>query len=230
MLERYPDLSRMPTSLVYELALNHAEEGNYQAAVDLFRNRFFGREEGGTNVRQVWIEVNLQRALTLARTSHCKDAVTVSKSIGSPVNGLVFTQDGLAPFLDSARSHFLRGEVSLACGQKKDADESYRRAAQANGPSEVVWAWASARKLDGYDPEKWRTRLNAALSQAESSARTNSSPGWWLYTAGVLQIALGETQKGNTSLREALLAQETRMSYHLSRLALAGVTPQAKPQ
>jgi len=230
MLERYPDLSRMPTSLVYELALNHAEEGNYQAAVDLFRNRFFGREEGGTNVRQVWIEVNLQRALTLARTSHCKDAVTVSKSIGSPVNGLVFTQDGLAPFLDSARSHFLRGEVSLACGQKKDADESYRRAAQANGPSEVVWAWASARKLDGYDPEKWRTRLNAALSQAESSARTNSSPGWWLYTAGVLQIALGETQKGNTSLREALLAPETRMSYHLSRLALAGVTPQAKPQ
>jgi len=230
MLERYPDLSRMPTSLVYELALNHAEEGNYQAAVDLFRNRFFGREEGGTNVRQVWIEVNLQRALTLARTSHCKDAVTVSKSIGSPVNGLVFTQDGLAPFLDSARSHFLRGEVSLACGQKKDADESYRRAAQANGPSEVVWAWASARKLDGYDPEKWRTRLNAALSQAESSARTNSSPGWWLYTAGVLQIALGETQKGNTSLREALLAPETRMSYHLSRLALAGLTPQAKPQ
>jgi len=230
MLERYPDLSRMPTSLVYELALNRSEEGNYDAALDLFKNRFFGREEGGTNVRQVWIEVNLQRALTLARTNHCKDAVTISKSIGSPVNGLVFTQDGLAPFLDSARSHFLLGEVSLACGQKKDADESYRRAAQANGPSEVVWAWASAQKLDGYDPGKWQARLNAALSQAESSARTNSSPGWWLYTAGLLQIALGETQKGNASLREALLAPETRMSYHLSRLALAGVTPQAKPQ
>ena len=230
VLERYPDPSRMPTALVYELALNHAEEGNYQAATDLFRNRFFGREEGGTNVRQVWIEVNLQRALTLARTNHCKDALEVSKAIGSPVKGLVFTQDGLAPFLDSARSNFLLGEVSLACGQKKDADESYRRAAQANGPSEVVWAWASARKLDGYDSGQWQARLNAALSQAKSNVRTNSSPGWWLYTAGILQIALGETPQGNASLQKALLAPETRMSGHLGRLALAGATPQAKLQ
>ena len=40
-LERYPDLDRMPTSLVYELALNRAEEGNYKGAIDLFPNRFF---------------------------------------------------------------------------------------------------------------------------------------------------------------------------------------------
>src|SRR6266699_2211422 len=53
-LELYPDLDRMPTSLVYELALNRAEEGNYKGAIDLFQNRFFGSEEGGTNVRQVW--------------------------------------------------------------------------------------------------------------------------------------------------------------------------------
>ena len=230
MLERHPDLSRMPTSLVYELALNRTEEGNYVAATNLFKNRFFGREEGGTNVRQVWIEVNLQRALALARTNHCKEALAVSKSIGSPVNGLVFTQDGLAPFLDSARSNFFLGEVSQGCGQKKDADELYRRAAQTNGSSDVVWAWASARKLDGYDARKWHERLSSALSQAESNVRTNASPGWWFYTAGVLRIALGETQKGNASLREALLAPETRMSYHLSRLALAGSTPQAKRQ
>src|SRR5207245_9675831 len=39
MLERYPNLSRMPTSLVYELALDRSEEGNYDAALDLFKNR-----------------------------------------------------------------------------------------------------------------------------------------------------------------------------------------------
>jgi tetratricopeptide (TPR) repeat protein len=230
VLERYPDLGRMPTSLVYELALGRVEAGNYEAAMDLFKNRFFGREEGGTNVRQVWIDVNLQQALALARTNHCKDALAVSKSMGSPVSGLVFTQDGLAPFLDSPRSNFLLGEVSLACGQKKDADELFRRAVQATSNSDLVWAWASARRLDGYDPAKWRARLNAALSQTESNMRTSGSSGWSLYTAGVLQIALGETQEGNASLREALLAPETRMSYYLSRLALAGATPQAKPQ
>ena len=230
VLERYPDLSRMPTPLVYELALNRAEEGNYEAAMDLFKNRFFGREEGGTNVRQVWIEVNLERALALARTNHCKDALAARKSIDSPVNGLAFTQDGLAPFLNSARSDFQLGEVSRACGQKKDAYESYRRAAQLRGPADIVWAWAAARNLDGYDPENWQARLNSALSEAESNVRTNSPSGWWLYTEGILQIALGDGEKGNRSLREALLAPETGTSYHLSRLALAGATPQAKPQ
>ena len=230
VLERYPDLSLMPTPLVYELALNRAEAGSYEAAMDLFKNRFFGREEGGTNVRQVWFEVNLQRALALARTDRCKEAVTAAKSIGSPVKGLVFTQDGLAPFLDSARSKFLLGEVSLACGQKKDADELYRRAAQARGPSDTVWAWASARRLDGFDQAKWRELLDAALSQAESNIRTNGSSSWAIYTAGVLQIALGEEREGNTSLREALLAPENRMSHHLCRQALAGATPQARLQ
>jgi tetratricopeptide (TPR) repeat protein len=230
VLERYPDLSRMPTPLVYELALSREEAGDHERAMELFKNRFFGREEGGTNVRQVWIEVNLQHALALARTNHCKNAQAVSKSMGSPVSGLVFTQDGLEPFLDSPRSNFLLGEASLECGQKKDADELFRRSRQATGPSDIVWAWASAQKLDDYDGAKWRERLNATLSQAESTVRTSGSAGWSLYTAAVLQLALGEAHKGNALLREALLAPETRMSYHLSRLALAGATPQPKPQ
>ena len=225
MLERYPNLTRMPTPLVYELALNRAEAGNYGAALELFRSRFFGREEGGTNVRQVWIEVNLQRALKLARENRCKDALAVAKSLGSSVPGLAFTQDGLLPFLNSARSNFLLGEVSSACGQAEGAQQWYRRSAQATGASDIVWAWASARKLNVYDPAEWNKRLHAALPQAESSVETGSSSGWWLYTAGVLQIALGDTQKGNALLHEALLAPETRMSHYLSRLAVAGATP-----
>ncbi len=225
MLERYPNLTRMPTPLAYELALNRAEAGNYGAALELFRSRFFGREEGGTNVRQVWIEVNLQRALKLARENRCKDALAVAKSLGSSVPGLAFTQDGLLPFLNSARSNFLLGEVSSACGQAEGAQQWYRRSAQATGASDIVWAWASARKLNVYDPAEWNKRLHAALPQAESSVETGSSSGWWLYTAGVLQIALGDTQKGNALLHEALLAPETRMSHYLSRLAVAGATP-----
>jgi hypothetical protein len=115
--------------------------------------------------------------------------------------------------------------VSSACGQKKEADESYRRSTESSGPADIVWVWASARKLNGYDPAQWRARLNAALSQAESNVETGNSSGWWLYTGGVLQMALGNPEKGKMSLHEALLVPETRMSYHLSRLALAGATP-----
>jgi len=224
-LELYPDLSRMPTSLVYELALNRTEEGNYKGATDLFQNRFFGSEEGGTNVRQVWVEVKLQEAIGLARTGHCDEALATAKILGSPVPGLAFTQDGLKPLLNSARTNYLLGEVSSTCGQKEEADRRYRPSAQATETSDVVWAWASAKKLGNYDPSLWRERLSAALLQAESNAIASVNQGWWRYSVGVLQMALGHEAQGKASLRESLLLPDNRMSYHFSRLAMEGATP-----
>ena len=224
-LERFPDLDRMPTSLVYELALNRAEAGNYDGAMELFRNRFFGSEEGGTNVRQVWMEVKVQQAVGLARTGHCEDALAAARALGSSVPGLSFTQDGLQPMLNSARTNYLLGELSSTCGQKGEADRRYQLSAQATDASDAVWAWASARKLSGYVPAQWQQRLAIALAKAESNARTSAHQGWWVHLAGVLQIALGRDVPGKASLRESLLLPENRMSYHFSRLALEGATP-----
>jgi tetratricopeptide (TPR) repeat protein len=224
-LERFPDLDRMPTSLVYELALGRAEAGNHSGAIELFRNRFFGSEEGGTNVRQVWIEVKLQQAVVLAQTGHCEDALAAARALGSPVPGLPFTQDGLQPMLNSARTNYLLGELSSVCGQKEEADRRYRLSSQAIDASDAVWAWASAKKLSSHDPAQWQKRLSLALSQAESNARTSAHQGWWNYSLGVLQMALGREVQGKASLRESLLLPEDRMSYHFSRLALAGATP-----
>jgi len=144
-LELYPDLDRMPTSLVYELALNRAEEGNYGGAIELFRNRFFGSEEGGTNVRQVWVEVKLQQAVGLGRSGHCEDALATARALGSPVAGLSFTQDGLQPILNSARTNYLLGELSSECGQKEEAERRYRLSAQTTDASDAVWSLSSAK-------------------------------------------------------------------------------------
>ncbi|HEV2730254.1 MAG TPA: DUF5107 domain-containing protein, partial [Terriglobales bacterium] len=74
-LEKYPDLANMPSGLIFELILNLVEAGNYERATALFHNRFFPREEGGTNVRQVWVETQLQRSLALARQGQCAEAL-----------------------------------------------------------------------------------------------------------------------------------------------------------
>jgi len=224
-LELYPDLSHMPISLVYELALNRAEEGNYKGAMDLFQNRFFGSEEGGTDVRHVWVEVKLQQAIGLARTGHCEEAQVTAKALGSPVPSLSFTQDGLKQLLDSARTNYLLGEAYAACGQKEEAERRYRLSAQGTDSSDVVWEWASAKKLRGYDATLWREHLTSALSQAQSNALTGAYQGWWAYCAGVLQMALGHEAQGKASLRESLLLPDSRMSYHFSRLAMEGATP-----
>lgn len=225
-LERYPDLKQMPTPLVYELALSRAEAGNYDRAVALFHERFFGREEGGTNVRQVWIEVRLQQAVGLAKAGNCKDALGVTQGLGAPVSGLSFTNDGLEPNLKSARTNYLVGEVYSACGKKAEAAAKYQLAAHAAEASELVWAWAAAKKLGDFDSAKWRERLvAAAASRAESASSTSSLPGWQQYVAGTLRIATGEKERGEKILREVFLLPDARLSHHFARLALAGATP-----
>ena len=224
-LERYPDLPHLPTDLLYELALNRAEAGVYDAAIATFRNRFFGREEGGINVRQVWLEVRLQQALNLAQSKHCDEGLATARALGSSVPGLAFTQNGLQPFLDSARNNFLLGEVFAACGEKNDAERNYRLAANSTRSSDAVWSWAAARKLADYDDAAWQKRLTVALSQAESNAQTNPRTGWAFYSLGILQRALGHEAQATAALRESLLQPDTQMSHHLVRLALQGFTP-----
>jgi len=224
-LERYPDLKQTPTPLVYELALSRAEAGNYERAIALFHERFFGREEGGTNVRQVWIEVRLSQAVGLAKAGSCKDALSVTQNLGAPVSGLSFTNDGLEPILKSARTNYLVGEVYSACGKKTEATAKYQLAAQEADTSELVWAWAAAKKLDDFDSAKWRQRLVDAASRAESALPSSSASGWGQYVAGTLRIAAGEKDRGEKILREVFLLPDARLSHHLARLALTGATP-----
>jgi hypothetical protein len=147
------------------------------------------------------------------------------QGMGSPVAGLAFTENGLQPIMESARINYLLGELSASCGQKTDAERRYQLASQSTKASEVVWAWAAAKKQAGYDPAQWQVRLTSALSQAESNFRTGGLKGWWIYSIGILQIALGRDEQGKSSLREALLLPESLMSYHFARLALDGATP-----
>ena len=107
------------------------------AATKLFQNRFFGREEGGTNVRQVWMEVKLAQALGLGRAGRCEDALAVAKGLGSPVTGLAFTEDGLKEIIDSARTNYLLGDLFTACGQKAEAEKHYQLVAKSPENSQL---------------------------------------------------------------------------------------------
>ena len=173
----------------------------------------------------MWVEVKLQQAIGLARTRHCEEALVTAKALGSPVPSLSFTQDGLKPLLDSARTNYLLGEAYSACGQKEEAQRRYRLSAQGTDSSDVVWEWAAAKKLSGYDANLWREHLTSALSRAGFNAQNSAYQGWWVYSAGVLQMALGHEAQGKASLRESLLLPDSRMSYHFSRLAMEGATP-----
>ena len=202
-LEKYPQLDAAPPDLIFELILNLAEAGDFERATALFHNRFFPREEGGTNVRQVWIEVQLQRVIALAKQGHCSEAVSLGQHLGSEVPGLVFTRDGLEPILQSARTSYLLGSAYASCGKSDEANSQLELAARASAPDQIRWAFLAARKLPGFNQAQWQDRMQSALQQAANRSETSGYPSWWMYTAGSLAKELGKQHEADTEISES---------------------------
>ena len=218
-LEKHPSLVAAPNPLMFELILNLAESGDFDRATSLFHNHFFPREEGGTNVRQVWVEVQLQQVLVLAKQGHCPQALNAAQHLGFEVAGLAFTKDGLEPIIHSARTNYLLGTAYTACGKAEDAKAKFDAAVAASNIDQIRWAWLAAQKLPNFDPEKWQGRLQNALSEAVGRTETSAYPSWWMYTAGLLEKDLGREQEARARFQKALLLSDRMLAYHMTRLA-----------
>jgi tetratricopeptide (TPR) repeat protein len=223
-LENYPDRANMPSNLVYELILNLTEAGDYDGAASLFHNRFFQREEGGTNVRQVWIEVQLQRALSLANHGQCTEAISLADHLASEVPVLPFTHDGLESLLHSARISYLLGTLYKSCKQTDQAQASFKQAAEQSNLEDAVWAWNAAKELPGFEPDSGKQKIESILQQTRSTSEASSRTGWWLYNAAMLDHAVGRFEQAENEFRSALLYPDQMLTYHLTRLALANST------
>jgi tetratricopeptide (TPR) repeat protein len=228
VLEKYPNLADATSGLIFELILNLAEARDFQRAETLFHNRFFPREEGGTNVRQVWVEVELQKVLALANDGHCADALTLASHLGTAVPDLPFTRDGLEPFLQSARTNYLLGTAYAICDRSEDARLRFQAASKASAADQMLWAWRAAQKLPGFDEKPWREQLQSALAQAVNRSESSSYTSWWDYTAGALEDALGRPQEADRRFQKALLLPDRMLAYHFTRLARARAEQQVR--
>jgi tetratricopeptide (TPR) repeat protein len=224
-LERYPDRASMPSELVYELILNLAEFGEFEKAAALFHNRFFPREEGGINVRQVWLEVQMQRAISLAQLGRCAEGVKIVDHFAEPVADLPFTHDGLEPFLRSARFNYLIGRVNQTCNLPDKARRSFQHAAEQSTLEDAVWSWKASQQLPNFDRVSAKQKLESLLDRTKSNGNASSRSGWWLYNVAMLDRALDNIQQSEKELREALLSPDQLLTYHLTRLAVSSRNP-----
>jgi tetratricopeptide (TPR) repeat protein len=218
-LESYPDRATMPSKLVYELILNLAESGEFDKAVALFHDRFFPREEGGTNVREIWLEVQVQHAIWLAQGGHCSEATNIVDNLTQPMPDLAFTHDGLQPFLRSARFSYLIGNVYESCRLTDKSERAFGRAAEQSGLENAVWSVKASEQLPNFDQNAARGRLQSVLSRSRNNEESGDHSSWWLYNVGMLDAALGNHDRAQKEFRQALLAPDQVMAYHLTRLA-----------
>jgi tetratricopeptide (TPR) repeat protein len=216
-LEQYPNPAQMPSELIYELALNLAEAGDFTRARGMLENRFFPRKEGGTNVRQVWIEVLLEQALQLQTAKNCPGALTIIDNLGAEVPGLAFTHDGMAPIIDSARVQYLIGSELSSCGRSPDAKRHFERAAAQTGTDEISWAYRAAVKLGTASQPEWNRKLEQALAHAETVPDSSVTA----YRLGCIELALGRREASEEKFEQALLLPDRLMAHHLTRRARA---------
>jgi tetratricopeptide (TPR) repeat protein len=224
-LQSYPDLPAMPPVLVFKLALALAEEGRFDEAERLFAGRFFPREEFGTNVRAVWLEVRLQRALALAVAGKAMDALVVVQSLGEPVPGLEFTRCGLGAFIEEARVQDILAEIHTRCGLPEPARQNWKRAAAAGDGFPFlapVFAYRAARRLGPVDEEAWRARFERSIDSIDVRLVVGTSyPGLLACARGLLLQALGRADEAGREFQKALLLPDRRLSHLLVREAQA---------
>jgi tetratricopeptide (TPR) repeat protein len=228
MLERYPDRAALPPLLVQKLALALAEAGGAEAAEALFANRFFPREENGTNVRQVYLEVRLLHARWLVRSGRAADAVAILEALEQPVPGLDFTRDGMAAFVGGARVQHTIGEIYAACGRKTQAREHWERSVEAQDwpYQKAVPAYLAAQRLGGADETVARRELETSLERSQDFLeRGTAFPGIATYAQGLHLRALGREAEAQERLRSVFLLPDKRLSHFLSRQALEGHDP-----
>jgi tetratricopeptide (TPR) repeat protein len=226
-LARYPDPARLPPDLVQRLAFALAEVGRAAEGETLLAGRFFAREEGGTNVRQVWVDLRLQKALALVRAGRAAEALGIVESLDREVPGVPFTKDGLAVFVNSPRVQYGAGEVAALAGDPSAARRHWEKAAKAReGLRTLPWAYQAALKLGGADEAAWRRKLLASLDHSAETLRQGSGPpGPLLYGQGLLLRALGREDEARERFRRALLASDQPLAHYLSGRALRGAQP-----
>jgi Flp pilus assembly protein TadD len=222
LLSRYPMAdsaqSKMPADLVYQLALTRAEAGQFDAALGLFKDRFFPSEEGGISSDQVLFEVELMQAEFDAHHHSCAEA------------GQFFTTELAAKYSShSAQALFRMAGIEQSCGLNEQSTEFLKKAASANqSPTNLPWIAMAEKSLRANAVEQTEARIRVAIPAPDHLTEINdfSSQRW--YAIGMLQAEAHQYAAARQSFTNAILLPDSFMSHHFARVAMKDLPEMAK--
>jgi tetratricopeptide (TPR) repeat protein len=221
-----PDAAK-PAALIFKAALALAEAGDADRAERLFHDRFFPREEGGTDVRTVYAQVRLTSAGLDAVRGHCDAARQILDALSKEQAGLPFTAGGLTDTVAAPPLSLQAASVELACGRGADGRarlERLERPLGAEGaPMALAIADAARRLLGRPRTAAERARVEGAVENAAATLESagTSNPGLLEYARGVLLHELGKDTDAHASLQRVFTYPDRGLSHALARAALS---------
>jgi tetratricopeptide (TPR) repeat protein len=224
-LRRFPASGVMPASLVFKLALAFAEADEAAAAERLFHDRFFPREEGGTDVRTVYTQTRLTSATRAAGGGRCAEALEILDSLTREQRDLAFTAGGLTDVLDQRVMSRQAASIESACGRNDAARarwERLERGMTSGGAMAVAIAADARRRLGRANAADDRRALEEALESATRTLESgdSSNPGLVEYARALMLAALGRVEESRSSLKRVFVYPDRSLSHALARAAL----------
>jgi tetratricopeptide (TPR) repeat protein len=157
-------------------------------------------------------EIKLMQAEAWAQEGNCSAA---GSFIAAELPGM--SRQG------SAREYVKLAGIARSCGDAKQSEDLWRKAAAGTDAAGLVWAIKAEKALNTYDSVQANSQLAEALPAVESHIETSTFTGTWWYQLGTLQAALGRKQQASESFKRALLLSDNHMSHHLAREAMAEI-------
>jgi tetratricopeptide (TPR) repeat protein len=211
---------------VANAALMNVAGGHLMDGKGLFTAQNFPQEKQPADVRKAYIEVQLQALRADVANRHCELVETGFETIGAEDRGLTFTMYGFEAFMKEARFQYYLADLEAACGERKTARKRWTKLAKDNpeeagaSPTEdfPFPALAAAR----LDPAEAKARLQAAESAVEKrlAAAEAENRGLWLYSQGMLLMALGQRENAVAAFEQGAKAMDRGESQYLNLLAL----------
>jgi tetratricopeptide (TPR) repeat protein len=222
-LRRFPLPDRMPSSMIFRLALALAESGDDDEANRLFHGRFFPREEGGTNVRALYAQVRITSARMAADGGRCPVALGILDSLPREQNELAFTAGGLADAVAAPALVRQIAAIEWTCGRRDAARARWERLERpltaAGAPMTLAIADEARKRLGKTRTADQRRRLEDAIEAATRTLDSGgtSSPGLVELARASLLSAVGRQEEARRSWSKVFLYPDRNLSHALAR-------------
>jgi tetratricopeptide (TPR) repeat protein len=188
-------------------------------AASMFTADKFPREKQPDVIRRAWIEVQLQRVLTLARAGKCDDALPGLETLGDEDENLRFTVYGFGGFMKAPHFQYYRGVIESICGDEKAAKKTWSKLSKPTDSIMSVEDVFPYLALLNSGASEAKQKIAAALANVKSRVSSKGSNPDLIYAEAVLSVASGKRKEGLALLEQSASAPDPLVQY-LSLVAL----------